>query len=78
MAGAAAVAEQVEVELELLARGREGEHRVVELLERRAGPEQGEARADPGDVGVDRDVAHPEREQQHAGRGLAADARGGR
>ena len=37
VAGAPAVAEQVEVELELLAGRRDREHRVVELLERRLG-----------------------------------------
>ena len=46
----------------------------MHLLERRTGPEQAQARADAGDVGVDRNVAHPEREQEHAGGRLAPDA----
>src|SRR5437588_4482251 len=44
VAGAAAVPEQVDVKLELLARRRDLEHRVVKLLERRARAEQGEPR----------------------------------
>ena len=75
MAGAAAMAQQVEVKLELLAAGRDREHRVVKLLEGGAGTEQGQASAHAGDVGVDGHVAHPEREQQHARGGLAADSR---
>ena len=38
-------------------------------------PEQAQPGADPRDVGVDRHVAHPEREQQHARRRLAPHAR---
>src|SRR5579884_1732700 len=75
MAGAPPVPEEVHVELELLARRRDLEHRVVELLERGAGAKQRQPRAHPRDVRVDRDVPHPEREQQHARRGLAPDAR---
>ena len=62
------------MQLELLAGRREREHLVVELLERRARAEQAQARADARDVRVDRDVAQPEGEQQHAGGGLAPDA----
>src|SRR3954462_12002725 len=40
VAGAAAMAEQVHVQLELLMARGDGEHVVVELLEGRAGPEQ--------------------------------------
>src|SRR4051794_33043268 len=47
VARAAAVAQEVHVELELAAAGREREHRVVELLERRARAEQAQARPDP-------------------------------
>ena len=50
------------------------QHLVVELLERRAGAEQAQPRADARDVGVDRHVGQPEGEQQHAGGGLAPDA----
>src|SRR5205085_4859809 len=53
MAGAAAMAQQVEVKLELLAAGRDREHRVVKLLEGGAGAEQGQASAHPGGVGGD-------------------------
>ena len=73
MARPAAVAEQVDVELQLLAPRREREHVVVELLERRARAEEPEPRAHPADVRVDGDVRHPEREQEHARGGLAAD-----
>ena len=63
------------MQLELLAAaGVSAQHLVVQLLERRAGAEQAEPRADAGDVGVDRDVAQAVGEQQHAGGGLAADA----
>ena len=44
----------------------------MQLLERRAGAEEAQARPDARDVGVDRHVRQPEREQQHAGGGLAA------
>ena len=50
------------------------QHLVVRLLERRLGPEQAEARADAVDVRVDRHLGAAEREQQHAGGRLAADA----
>ena len=55
--------------------GREREHRVVQLLERRLRAQQAQARADARDVRVDRHVAQAEGEQQHAGGGLAPDAR---
>ena len=74
VAGAAAVAEQVDVELELLPARGDREHVVVELLERRARAEQREPGADAADVRVDRHVGHPVGEQEHAGGGLAADA----
>ena len=45
MAGAAAVAEEVDVELEALALGGEGEDVVVELGEARSGAEHAEAGA---------------------------------
>src|SRR3954447_38803 len=77
MARPATVAQQVDVELQLLAARRQLEHPVVERLERRTGPEEPEARPDAGDVRVHRDVALAEREQQHARRGLAPDARQG-
>src|SRR3954454_8500070 len=73
MARAAAVAEQVDVQLELLAARGDGQHVVVELHERRAVAEQLEAGPHARDVGVDGHVAQPEGEQQHAGGGLAAD-----
>src|SRR3954447_22492453 len=69
-----AVPEQVHVELELLAARGELEHRVVELLEGRALAEEAQTRPHPGHVRVDRDVAHPVREEQDARGGLAADA----
>ena len=72
--GAAAVAQQVQMQLELGAARGQRQHLVVHLGEAGAGAEQAEPGADPRDVGVDRDVAHPEREQQHAGGGLAPDA----
>jgi len=68
------VAQQVDVELELGADRREVDHRVVQLLERGAGAEQPEPRADARDVRVDRHVGQPEREQQHAGRRLTPHA----
>ncbi len=55
-------------------RRRDLEHRVVQLLERRALAEQPEPRPDARDVRVDGHVALAVGEQQHAGRGLAADA----
>ena len=65
------------MQFELLAAWRDRQHVVVQLLERRAGPEQAEPRADARYVRVDGDVWHPEAEQQHAGRRLASDARKG-
>ena len=70
----AAVAEQVHVELQLLPARGDREHLVVHLLERRLLAEQAEAPADARDVRVDRDLALPVGEQEHAGGGLAADA----
>ena len=75
VARAPAVAQQVHVQLELGALGRQPQHLVVQLVERRARPQQPEPRADAAHVRVDRHVAQAVREQQHAGRGLAADAR---
>src|SRR6476620_11680259 len=69
-----AVPEEVHVELELLAAWGELEHRVMELLERRALAEQAEAGSDARHVRVDRDVAHAVSEQQDASGGLTADA----
>src|SRR5829696_6086338 len=74
MTGPATVPEQVHVELQLLALGRDLENRVVQLLERRTLAEQPEPSAHARDVRVDRDVALAVGEQQHAGGGLAADA----
>src|SRR5207244_3122204 len=54
VAGAPAVAQQVDVQLELLARRRGGEHLVVELVEPGAGPQQVQAHPDARDVRVDR------------------------
>src|SRR3954453_9764872 len=70
-----AVAEQVDVELELVAGRRHGEHLVMHLDERRLLAEQAEAGADAADVGVDGHVALAVREQPHARSRLAADAR---
>ena len=75
LAGAAPVAQQVDVELELGAGRREREHRVVELVRAAPAAAAGRSRvADPPDVRVDRHVAPPVGEEQHAGRRLAADA----
>src|SRR3954447_7929974 len=52
VAGAAAVAQRVEMQLELGAAWRNGDHLVVELLERGAGPQQPQPLADPRHVGV--------------------------
>jgi hypothetical protein len=46
VAGAPTVAQEVDVELQLLPGRREGEHLVVQLLEWRPGPKQAKARAD--------------------------------
>src|SRR5215207_1658202 len=59
VAGAAPVAEQVDVQLDLAAGRRQPQHLVVQLLERRAGAEQPEPRADARDVRVDRHVRQP-------------------
>jgi len=67
------MAQQVHVQLELLARRGELEHGVVHLLKRRAVPEQPESHPHARHVRIHRNVAHPEREQKHAGRGLAPD-----
>src|SRR5688572_2201139 len=75
VARAAPVAQQIHVQLQLLARRGEGEHRVVQLLERRAGAQQAQPHADARDVRVDRDVVQAVGEQQHACRRLAPDAR---
>ena len=69
------VAQQVHVELELLARRRNGEHLVVQLLEGSAGTKQAQSRADTRDVSVNRNVGQAVGEQQDAGRRLAAHAR---
>jgi GNAT superfamily N-acetyltransferase len=70
------VAQQVHVELELGADGREREHRVVLLrVEPGPRPQEAETRAHPADVGVHRDVREPVGEEQHARRRLAADPR---
>src|SRR3954466_10636606 len=75
MAGPAAMAQEVDVQLELLPAGRQAQHLVVKLLERRAGAEEPEPCPHARDVGVHRDVALAEREQQDTRGGLAADAR---
>src|SRR5579871_4730080 len=75
VAGAPPVTQQVDVQLELLARLGEREHLVVELLEGRPRAQQAQARADARDVRVDGDVVAAVGEQQHAGGRLAADAR---
>jgi hypothetical protein len=54
--------QQVQMQFQLLTRRGDREHRVVELLEGRPGPEQSQPRPNPGDVRIDRDVAHPEGE----------------
>ena len=74
MAGTPAVAEEVDVQLELLAGRCQREHLVMEQLEWGARLEQPQAHADARDVRVDGHVMQPVGEQQHAGRGLAADA----
>src|SRR6185312_13719044 len=63
------------MQLELLAGRGDLEQRVVQLLERRLGPEQPQPGAHSRHVRVDGHVAHPQREQQHAGGGLATDPR---
>ena len=60
------------MELQRLAWWREREHLVVELFERGAGAKEVQAHADAGDVGVDGNVLHAEREQEHARGGLSA------
>jgi hypothetical protein len=74
VAGAAAVAQEVDVELELLAGRGEREHRVVLLLEGSAGAQESQARSHARDVRIDRDVAQAVGEEQHAGGGLAPHA----
>jgi hypothetical protein len=59
MAGAAAVAKEVEVQLELLPRRRQRGHGVGLLLCPGALAQKPEARGDPPDVRVDRHVAQP-------------------
>src|SRR5436305_857197 len=61
VAGAPSVTQEVDVELQLLAARGDCEHLVVHLLERSLGPEQREAGAHPGDVGLHVNVAHAER-----------------
>jgi hypothetical protein len=68
------VAQEVDVELELLPRRGYGEHLVVELLKGGPKPEETEAGANAGDVGVNRDVGEAVGEEQDAGRRLAPDA----
>ena len=63
------------MQLQLLARGRQREHLVVQLLERRALAQQCEPPADARDVGVDGNVVQAVGEQQHARGRLAPDAR---
>jgi hypothetical protein len=75
VARAPTVPQQVDVQLELLARRGQREHLVVQLDERRARAQQVKARPHTRDVRVDRHFAAPEREQEHAGGGLAPDAR---
>ena len=69
----AAVAQHVQVELQLLAARGELEHRSC-ISSNGARREQPKPRPHPRDVGVDRHVAHPEGEQQHARGGLPPDA----
>src|ERR1019366_7342372 len=73
-AGPPAVAQQVEVKLQLHAWSGQLQHRVVELLERSAAAQQPEPGADARDVRIDRNIAQTEAEQQHAGCRLAPDA----
>ena len=68
------MAQQVDVQLELLAAWGQREHLVVQLVRGRARAQQAQARAHARDVRVHRHLAQPEREQQHAGRRLAAHA----
>ena len=63
------------MQLELGARRGELQHRVVQLVEGGLRTQQAQAGADSRDMRIDRDVAQSEREEQHAGRGLASDAR---
>src|SRR5215218_7541618 len=72
--GATAVAQQAHVQLQFLTRRREREHRVMELLERRARTQQVQTHADARDVRVDRHVVQAVGEQQHARGRLATDA----
>ncbi len=74
MTRAPAVAQEVDVQLELLAGRRQREHLIVQLLERRAGAQQAQAHAHPRDVRIDGHVAQSVREQQHARGRLAPDA----
>jgi hypothetical protein len=75
MAGAPAVAQQVDVQLELLAGRGQREHLIVQLAERRARAQQMQPHADARDVRVHGHVAQPVSEQQHARGGLATHAR---
>ncbi len=74
MAGAAAVAEQVDVQLELLAGRREREHLVVQLSNGAPACSRPQPHADTRDVRVDGHVTQAVGEQQHARGGLAPDA----
>src|SRR3954447_6791375 len=74
MARPAAVAEQVDVKLELLPLRRQLERAIMKLVAPRAGAEQAEPGTDARDVRVHGDVALAEGEQQHARGRLAADA----
>jgi hypothetical protein len=74
VAGAAAVAQQVDVQLELLAGRGEREHLVVELLERGAGAQQAAGASRRARRACRPAPRAGRSEQQHAGGRLAADA----
>src|SRR4051794_30386933 len=74
MAGPTAMAQEVHVELQLGPARGDLQHGVVDRVGRPLARKQAQPGADAADMGVDGHVAHPEREQQHAGRRLAPDA----
>jgi hypothetical protein len=74
MAGTSTMAQEIHVQFELGAGRSEGEHLIVELLERRARAQQSEACGDAGDVRVDRHLAQAVAEEEDAGGRLSSDA----
>jgi hypothetical protein len=68
------MAQQIDVQFELCAGRREGEHLVVELFEGSARAEQSEACCHAGDVRVDRYLAQAVAEKEDAGGRLSSDA----